>query len=420
MPEILFNISGLLGILTIVGLFTFFIFSKIKKSLLWTVIVTPLASIIGSGFLIAAPLLYDEFRGWTIAFVLLLNLFALGIGWALRINIIYFDSIQKKLQESRRLKWLVALERSSNWILGFCYMAAIAFYVSILSSFVFEVLHLNSREIIFDGIRIEHFTNLFSSIILGFIGVFGFWNGLHGLEKLEKFAVNLKISVIGGLLVVLVIYFIASLLGLTETSYALDFISLHTRNFQILGGVLLISQGFETVKFMGGHYSGKLRIKAMLIAQLIAAGIYLIFIPLAGPISASFNHITEVTVINIIGKTAFGMAILLSFSAIFSQFGASIADTIGAGGLLEEESQKKFNHQQLYLPITVLAIALLWFFPVFKIITIASRLFALYYLAQTIIAAVISSENRKILQTSVFSIISVGLLFIVLFAIPAH
>lgn len=420
LPENLFILNGVLGILTILGIFLFLFFSKIKNSLLWTVVVTPLASIIGSGFLVAAPLIYEGFKGWSIVFVFLINLFALGIGWALRVNISYFDSVQKQLEKSKKFRWLVGIERVSNWILGACYVAAIAFYVSILSSFLFEMFGMHAKEIVFNGISVQFLINLLSTIILSFIGLYGFVHGLHGLEKMEKIAVNLKISVIGGLLVVLVIYLIASLLGLTNVDYGLEFITLHLRNFQILGGLLLITQGFETVKFMGSHYSGKLRTKAMIIAQLIAAGIYLLFIPLAGPIGRSLSEITEVTVVAIISRTAFGMGLLLTLAAVFSQLGASVADTIGAGGLLEEETKKKLTHQQFYLPIAIFSIILLWFFPVLKMITLASRFFALYYLAQVVIAMVVSSEHKKILQTSIFSLLLIGLLFIVLFAIPAH
>ncbi|MCA9371657.1 hypothetical protein KC726_02040 [Candidatus Woesebacteria bacterium] len=410
--------NGVIGGIVIACLSGFFFLSKINKSELWRVIVTPLASIIGSGFLVVAPLMYADFGIWSIPLVLVLNIFALGVGWAIRVNIKWFDPYKAAFQESK--KWVVVLEKLSNFALGASYMVAIAFYVSLLSSFVFELFKIHGDTILFGFVHGKQLINTLSTVILSFIALFGLFKGLHGLENLEKIAVNLKLAVIGALLATLGIYAIASFMGMTDTSYVYTFVQLNGHKLQILGGLLLITQGFETVKFLGDEYAVETRNKAMLFAQVIALVIYVIFVPLAGPLTATLTELHETAIIQIISQTAFGMGVVLSLAAIFSQFGAAVADTIGASGLVEEESGRRLTERQAYLPVGGSAILLIWLLPIFKIIVIASRLFALYYLFQTIIAIAISIDQKNYVRTALFSGIAFVLLFIVLFAISSH
>ena len=53
--------NTLLGVGTSVAILGLLYSAPVRRSRLWTITVTPLASIIGSGFLISAPLLYAHF-----------------------------------------------------------------------------------------------------------------------------------------------------------------------------------------------------------------------------------------------------------------------------------------------------------------------------------------------------------------------
>ena len=63
------------------------LFAPFTKTALWRATVTPLASIIGSGFLVSAPLLAREFGGYAAPAMALLIVLAALIGWAIRYNI---------------------------------------------------------------------------------------------------------------------------------------------------------------------------------------------------------------------------------------------------------------------------------------------------------------------------------------------
>lgn len=61
LPNWLFTLSGVLSFLVLFGLLGYLQFGSLGRSRIWTVVVTPLASIIGSGFLVVAPALYHNF-----------------------------------------------------------------------------------------------------------------------------------------------------------------------------------------------------------------------------------------------------------------------------------------------------------------------------------------------------------------------
>lgn len=53
--------NGVVSLILMAGVMLMFYLSGLNRSRMWTIIVTPLASIIGSGFLVVAPLLYQNF-----------------------------------------------------------------------------------------------------------------------------------------------------------------------------------------------------------------------------------------------------------------------------------------------------------------------------------------------------------------------
>lgn len=80
-------------------------FGNFAKSHIWRATVTPLASIIGSGFLICGPLLAREFGSGAIAAMALLLLIAYAAGAVLRYNIVHVENHSVSLGFHDRLAW---------------------------------------------------------------------------------------------------------------------------------------------------------------------------------------------------------------------------------------------------------------------------------------------------------------------------
>lgn len=354
----------------VVGLFL--VREKVRKSKLWVVTVTPLASIIGSGFLIVAPLLHSVFGRWAPAGMIILAVIGYSIGAVIRFNI---HNAEKFLQTSQAGQ-ILYLEKVSQIILGLSYALSVAFYISLFTSFV-------SREVGIDQIQIMKWL---TTITLFGVMIVAFWRGTRGLEKIELFAVTIKLSVIGGVLVALTFYD-----GLSNAQW---FQHDPIKNFSLfemmtmLAGMLMITQGFETTRYMGGHYSSDIRVKASKLSQWIAISIYVTFILLTCPIFLKFPiiELNETTVSLSLGKAISVLPILLLGAAIASQLSAALADTIGAGGLLKEMIPSSFSVNVYYIGVIGVAIFLIWSANVFEIINFASKGFAVYFLLQTFVA----------------------------------
>ena len=65
-----------------------FMLARVRNNVFWRATVTPLASIIGSGFLVVAPLLGSVAGSWSVVAMAGIVLVAYAIGGVLRFNIL--------------------------------------------------------------------------------------------------------------------------------------------------------------------------------------------------------------------------------------------------------------------------------------------------------------------------------------------
>ncbi len=362
----------LLAFLVSLGIFLWF---SHRGSVLWDATVTPLASIIGSGFLVVAPLLHLIGGSLAILYMLAILALAYAVGHALRFNIEHEEElIQKKYPT------LVGVERLSNLILSFAYIVSVAFYLRLLSSFLMAGLWQKN----------EPLEKALTTLVLAGIGISGYLGGLKRLEWLEKYSVSIKLAVIAALLLGIFLHDVKNP-GFVWESKPVSF-----ETFRYLGGILLIVQGFETSKYLRGAYSKEVRVRSMRLAQLISSLIYVIFIALVLPILSGTEHgVDETEIIEISRVVSHLLPYLLLLGAVMSQFSASVADTVGSGGLLQVETGGCLSARVGYLITAALGIALVWSANVFEIISYASRAFALYYLLQTSVALGIALKREK-------------------------
>jgi hypothetical protein len=387
----------------IVGVFVLilvFLFNrKIRESESWRATVTPLASIIGSGFLIIAPLLYSHFGYFSAVAMLVLVLVGYAVGSVIRGNILAASNISSN-------DWKV---HSSRVVLLVAYFVSVAFYIKLLAAFAIHGFELPPE-------RAKIFEQWLSTFILIFIGAQGFFRGFSRLERFEEYAVNCKLAIIGGLIVGLVIYNVKMLhLGLWSAGTGWN---PAWKGAQVLMGSLVVVQGFETSQFMLSQYSPEKCAASMRKAQLISGAIYLIFISLMMVVSQGVLVSSDTAVIDMSAKVSSVLPILLVVAAVLSQFSAATADTIGAGGLVTSLHQK-FSLKWAYVFIILGAVGLVWLTDVFQIVAIASRCFALYYAIECARSAYRKFKLAKTLSS--FQIMLTFLLLLcVVFGIPAE
>jgi hypothetical protein len=386
----------------------------IRGSRTWRATVTPLASIIGSGFLVVAPLLGYTVGHWAFIAMLGIVLLANGVGSAVRYNILHVEDISDaedvRGAPEDALKWL---ERVAKLVLAFAYIIAITFYLELLAAFVLKLFDVQDRVL----------QKEIASALIVFIGVYGFWRGLKQLELLEKFSVDTKLAIIAGFLLGLAFVNVQHLVSGTWALPRLD-VEWNIDTIRKLLGAFLIVQGFETSRYMGNVYKAGERVSTMRYAQLTSAGIYLVFIGLATLLLGSFSSISETGIITLSARVAAIMPILLVIGAAMAQFSAAVADTLASGGLVEDATYGAVKDRYVYLAVMLLSLALLWTSHILEIIAFASRAFAAYYAIQCGMAAfhsaLPSSAERNRGRAVLFAVLSVLMVLTALFGIPAE
>ena len=394
------------------GVLLFMYQPRFTKSNSWQATLTPLSSIIGSGFLIIAPLLASVVGEYSPVAVVGIVVLAYAIGGVIRFNIINAEPL---LHDRKTHPLIYKVDLLANAVLSFAYVTAVAFYLSLLSSFLLTYIGFG------DSPNLER---LMTTIIIVFIATTGFIRGLGGLEKLEAYSMSLQLSIVAALLIGIFVYDFNFIQSERELTFNIKDRNLITKVF-MLSSILLVVQGFETSRFLGEKYNAEIRVRTMRRAQLISGALYVVSVIALMPIVQHLNlaniHIAEIVAAT--GLAATVLPLMLIVAAVMSQFSAAIADTVGAGCLASESSNGKLSTNKGYLVVSILAIILIWTADLLEIISFASRAFAVYYLLQCVVALIASHHHYKhkgyLLYMLRFTILASILAFMVIFAIPA-
>ncbi|GAB4119473.1 MAG: hypothetical protein Kow00104_01930 [Rhodothalassiaceae bacterium] len=405
----------ILILLCVTAMVAFLLQPRISRASDWRATVTPLASIIGSGFLVVAPLMVQLLGGWAVAAMTSIALLAFLVGSAVRYNIRHVEPISSgSPAQSGMPRLLWRLERLSDLVLFLAYIIAVAFYLEILAAFVLRLAGISDSE----------HQKAIASAILVLLAIFGSLRGFGFLEKLEEYAVSLKLAVIAGLLIGLAVHdaegvFSAGVLFLEMPQ------QWSATTLRHLAGMFLMVQGFEVSRYLGDVYGPQQRVQTMRRAQILSGAIYVLFVALALPTVDMSMAVSETTIIDLSRQVAITLPYLLVLGAVMSQFSAAIADLVGSGGTLGEAIRRPLPNPVRYPAVAGLAILLLWSVDIYAIIAWASRAFAVYYMLQAVMAALHAAhqaargERRATGQCAFFALLSLVMLAIALFALPA-
>ena len=358
----------ILGVSALTGLVL--VWPRVARSESWRAIVTPLASIIGSGFLVLGPLLDLEFGAVAPAVMAALCLVAYGFGWSIRVNIAHLDTGPARPAAD------LMIERVASWTLVAAYVVSVSYYLNLFGSFAVELTPWKSALA----------ANLVTTAAFCLIVAIGCLRGFGALEKVEEYSVALKLAIIAGLLVALAIYVAGqaragALIAAPARISGLEAVTLAF-------GLIVTVQGFETSRYLGATYSATRRIRSMRQAQWISVAVYMAYILLTTYVFPPGRlETTETAIIDMMRIVSRILPPLLVAAALAAQFSAAVADTAGSGGLLEELTQGRVTAALGYVALAAAGVAMTWSLHVFEIIAYASRAFAFYYALQSLLAA---------------------------------
>ncbi|PTW57543.1 hypothetical protein C8N35_11022 [Breoghania corrubedonensis] len=371
----------------------------------WRAIATPLASIIGSGFLVTVPILRDLSGAWAILPMAGLLALAYLIGGAIRHNIRYVEPI---FEDGSAPLGLASLERLSHLVLAFAYFVSVTYYLVLFASFALKPF----------GIVDETVVKIVVSICLAIIGTVGFTRGFAAVERLEVYTVSLKLAIIAGLIAGLTVFGLGELASGTISTIPGHF---EARNVPVFLGLLIVVQGFETSRFLGNAYGTEMRATTMKQAQILAGIIYLAFfvtmIPLLG------NDVTGggiAAIVDMLRPASLILPILIMVGALASQSSAAIADTLGAGGLVHDVTGGRVRINYAYPLIAVIAAIITWETDIYSLITLASRCFALFYALQCLIASLSAIRRHELHGAVLYGLLCVVCAAVVAFGAPVE
>ncbi len=180
--------------------------------------------------------------------------------------------------------------------------------------------------------------------------------------------------------------------------------------------------------FLGEKYSAEVRVASMRNAQIISGILYVVSVILFMPIVQKIDlmHLELSQIIEATGSAAIILPLMLMIAALMSQFSAAVADTGGAGGLLNENSNRRLSCRICYVGVAISAILLVWAVDLMQIITLASRAFATYYFLQTLLALFYCYQDcplesrMTVPHRAFYMVIAIILLYVIFFAIPAE
>jgi hypothetical protein len=360
------------------------VWPRLANAPLWRATITPLASIIGSGFLVLGPILDVSFGGYAPLAMLCLCVLAYLFGSAIRYNI-------KKIDENHeRSPATQMLETSSAAVLAFAFIISVSYYLNLFGAFGVSLTSLDDT----------FHARLLTSAVFILILIIGWTRGFTALERMEQVSVCLKLAIIAGLLFGLAVHF-----GNSANANTLEFDAPQLTGWAaltLMAGLMVTVQGFETSRYLGATYNAATRIRSMQLAQWLSSAIYVIYICL---LTYAFDtHVLtldETAIIDLMEIVAPILPMLLVAAALSAQFSAAVADTSGSGGLIAEISEGKVPPPFAYALLVGIGLLLTWTANTFEIISYASRAFAAYYTLQAAIAAC-SARREKSRMKSVY------------------
>ncbi len=374
-------------------------FGRFARSDSWRATVTPLASIIGSGFLICGPLLAREFGSAAILAMTALLGIAYAAGWVIRFNIIHVEDHLASAPFHDSIAWVA---RITQGVLALAYAVSVAYYLKLLAEF-------SLKPVAIDPAWRSIAANVIVTVIIGLMTLLAFGGSLRRVEHLAHGTVSIKIGIIAGLLVALAIAWARS--GIVDP---LPPVRLSFASIPMLLGLIITVQGFETSRYLGHDYPAALRIRTMRHAQWIASAIYLAFIALLTPFLSRAAATEGVAgILDIMELIAPALGLFVLAGAVSSQLSAAVADSIGSGGLVNEVSRRRISVPLAFTLAGALAVLIVWLTDPFEVVALSSRAFALFYALQCVLALMVSVRDRSATNAQRVGFVVIGLICLV-------
>ncbi len=371
---------------------------KVQQSKQYQATVVPLANIMDVGFIVLSPIIV-LLAGYGAPLVMLgICLLAMATGFVIAYNIRHYEPLEKT--DDPINKW----GRASRWALTAASIVNIAYYTLILVTLILWPLSA------YTDTRLS----VVGAILLGALIITGMSGGMDKLNRLGDRTTAFNLAAIVAVVVGFIVFNIQAMFGGRWNFPATD-TSIDTDDLRKILGFFAIVQGFEASRYIGSQFAAGLRIRTMRVAQVISS---VVFVALLAAVLILFVGATtklDSTAIFVVSKdVGKAMPWLILLAALGSEGSAIINATTSRSDMLVNNGiGRRWSFVILLLP----AIAVFLLADVTQAVALASRVFAIYYLFQAVMAGILARRAKNWWAVAGFTAIGLAMGVIAIFGL---
>lgn len=389
----------ILVLVTLIGLSLALYSSRVQNSERYQATVVPLANIMDIGYVAMTPIIV-LISGLN-APLTMFGLCALGfaMGWVIRYNIRQYEPVS---DEKGRLR---DIERAGQWALIAASLVNVAYYLQLMGAAIFFPFEVGT----IDAATVETIIAVGSLVALG---VIGFFFGLGRLNRMGQRTTAFNLAAVAAIIVGFLGYNIFVTL---QGNWSLPDYNppVTTQSAREILGFFVLVQGFEASRYLTEQYSAELRIATMRSAQIIATVAFVVFPAAALLLIAQVRpDPTPVGAVQIGSVASPVLPWLVLLLAIGSQASASINAMSSRSDVMVELTNKQIPRRLTFPLLAAGSILVVLATDVLTAVAAASRVFAVFYVMQCLIALIMAGRRRQ--WTHVVGILAVGLAMVVI------
>ena len=395
-------LDGAIGVVVLVVCAWLLYRPRVQGSDRYQAMVVPLANIMDVGFLVLSPIIVVLVGYQAPLFMLGICLMAMATGFVISYNIRAYEPL---VGTSDRIHSIAA---AANWSLFGASMVNIAYYTQLLMTLILLPL----------AVYTEDRVTLTSVILLILVIVAGYRGYLPAMNRLGDRTTAFNLAALFAVLAAFAVYNVAEAFSGRWDFPTYEPVVGSTELRQLLGLFAMV-QGFEASRYIGNRFAGEVRIATMRWAQVISTAVFAALIALVLLPFGQFRPDADATAIFVVSREVSPyLPWLILIAAIGSQLSAITNATSSRSDLLIEATRGSIHRKYTFPILLVPAIVIVVFTNVTAAVAIASRVFALYFVLQSVIAVTLAFRAKAWPAVTASAVVGLVMLTITVFGLP--
>jgi hypothetical protein len=372
---------------------------KVQKSERYQATVVPLANIMDVGFIVMSPAIILIAGYAAPVFLLGICLLAIATGFAIAYNIRHYepligtdDSINK-------------IGRISRLALVAATVTNLAYYTLLLTGLLLWPLGIYSDT----NLAIGGTVILVAVLIVGFAGGMDKLNALG--DRTTAFNLSAVLAVVAAFITYNIQEFFAGTLNFPPVETTMG-----AEDFRKIIGLFALVQGFEAARYIGGRFAAEERISTMRVAQIISSIVFVVFIASALILFVEVQtDFSQTAIFQVSEELGEWLPWLILLAAIGSQTSAIVNATSSRSDMLVSfKVPRKATFPILLVP----AIVIFLLADINQAVAIASRVFAVYFALQSLVALILARRAKNWGAVAGFVAIMLAMSIVAIFGLP--